>query len=93
MAGTDTARPPRASVPVAEPPALVARLDNVAMVCQAVEQGAGHAGVAEHRRPLLERQVRGDDHWRVFVQARGEVEQELAPAAREGQVAEFVELC
>jgi hypothetical protein len=33
-----------------EPPAVVAGLDNIAVVGQPVEQRSGHLGVAEHAR-------------------------------------------
>lgn len=47
---------------VLEPPALVAGLDDVAVVRQAVEQGRGHLGVAEHARPFAKGQVGGDQY-------------------------------
>ena len=47
--------------PVLEAPAFVAGLDDLAMVCEAVEERGGHLGIAEDGRPLTERQVGGDD--------------------------------
>ena len=42
-----------------EAPAVVAGLDDIAMVSQAVEQRGGHLGVAEHAGPFAEDEVRG----------------------------------
>ena len=44
-----------------EAPRVVAGLDYLAMVGEAVEQGGGHLGVAEHCGPFAEGQVGGDD--------------------------------
>ena len=44
-----------------ESPAVVAGLDDVAMVSQAVEQRGGHLGVAEHAGPFTEGEIGGDD--------------------------------
>ena len=50
-----------------EAPAVVAGLDDVAVVGQAVEQRGRHLGVAEHAGPLAEGEVRGDDDGGAFV--------------------------
>jgi hypothetical protein len=42
---------------VFEAPAVVAGLDDVAVVGEPVEHGGGHLGIAEHARPLAERQL------------------------------------
>src|SRR3546814_15810602 len=76
---------------VLEPPALVAGLDDVAVVGEAVEERGGHLGVAEHRGPLGKGQVGGDDDRGPLVEAADEVEQELAAGERKRQVAELVE--
>src|ERR1039458_10492962 len=39
---------------VLEAPAVVAGLDDVAVVCQPIEHGSRHFGVAEHLRPIGE---------------------------------------
>jgi len=44
-----------------EAPAIVAGLDDVAVVGQAVEQRGRHFGVAEHAGPLAKRGIGGDD--------------------------------
>src|SRR4249919_2155229 len=43
-----------------ESPAVVAGLDDVAVVSQTVEQCSGHFGVAEHAGPFAEREIGGD---------------------------------
>lgn len=58
---------------------------------KAVEHGGGHLRIAEHGRPLSERQVRGDDHRGAFVKFADEVEQQLAVGTGERQVTELVE--
>ena len=76
---------------VLEAPALVAGLDDLAMVGQTVEQGCGHLGVAEDGRPFAEGEVGGDDDQGALVEPAHEVEEQLPAGLGEGQVAEFVE--
>jgi len=76
---------------VLHPPAVVAGLDDVAVVGETIEQGRGHLGVAEHRRSLGELQVGGDDDRGVLVEAADQVEQQLAAGLGERQVAQLVE--
>jgi len=49
------------SAAVLEAPAVVAGLDDIAMVRDAVEQRGGHLGVTEHGRPFAKGQLGGDD--------------------------------
>ena len=46
---------------VLEAPALVAGLDDVAVVGDPVEHGRGHLGIAEHLGPFAEAEIGGDD--------------------------------
>jgi hypothetical protein len=48
-------------VPALEAPAVVASLDDLAVVGQPIEQRGGHLGVAEHARPFAESEVGGYD--------------------------------
>src|SRR3546814_12193361 len=73
-----------------EPPALVAGLDDVAVMGEPIEQRGGHFGIAEHGRPFAERQVGGDDDRGVFVTSADEMEQQLPASAGERQIAHFV---
>src|SRR5262249_34941486 len=74
-----------------EAPAVVAGLDDVAVVREAVEQRRGHLGIAEHLRPLGEGEVGGDDDRSALVEPADQMKEELAACEREGQVAELVE--
>jgi hypothetical protein len=44
-----------------EPPAVIAGLDDVAVVSQAIEQRGRHLGITEDARPFTECEVGGDD--------------------------------
>ena len=58
-----------------EAPALVAGLDDVAVMGETVEQGCGHLRIAEHGRPFSEGQIRGDGDRRDLVELADEMEQ------------------
>ena len=58
-----------------ESPAVIAGLDDVAMMGQAVEQRGRHLCIAEHAGPFAEREIGGDDDGGAFVKAADEVEQ------------------
>ncbi|MNL83966.1 hypothetical protein D3C87_2117710 [compost metagenome] len=47
---------------------LVARFDDMAVVCQPIQQRCGHLGVAKHTRPFREAEVGGDDDAGVLVE-------------------------
>ena len=53
---------PRWLFPVFKAVTLVAGLDDVAMMGQAIQQGGGHLGIAKDLRPLAKAQIRGHDH-------------------------------
>ncbi len=61
------------------------------MVCQAIEQRAGEPLRAEDARPVLERQVRGDDRRSTLVSLGEDLEQKLGTRRRQRNVAEFVD--
>ena len=46
-----------ALVAMVDPPAIVARFDDVAMVCQSVQERGCHFGIGEHARPFGEGKV------------------------------------
>jgi hypothetical protein len=60
-----------------EAPTVVAGLDDIAVVGEAIEQRGRHLGVAEDARPLSKGEVRGDDDGSALVKPADEVEQEL----------------
>ena len=66
---------------VLEAPALVAGLDDLAMMGETVEQRGGHLGVAEDGWPFAEGEVGGDDDRGALVEPAHEVEEQL-PAGR-----------
>src|SRR6187402_3269324 len=77
---------------VLEAPALVAGLDDVAVVREAVEERGGHLGIAgEDARPLSEGEVGGHEDRGLLIKAADAVEQELPARLREGEIAELVE--
>jgi hypothetical protein len=61
-----------------ESPAVIAGLDDVAVMGQPVEQRGGHLGVAEHAGPFSEGEIGGDDDGGALVEPADEVEQKLA---------------
>jgi hypothetical protein len=74
---------------VLEAPGLVAGFDDLAVMCEAVEQRRRHLGVAEDGGPFAEGEVCGDDDRGALVEAVDEVEQELTAGLCEGQIAEL----
>src|SRR6187397_2946575 len=75
---------------VQEAVALIAGLDDVAVMRQPIEQGGRHLGVAEHARPLGEVQVCRDHYAGVLVEAAEQMEQQRSAGLAERQVAELV---
>ena len=63
------------SAAVFEAPAVVAGLEDVAVMRQAIEQGGGHLGVAEYGWPFGEGQVGGDDDGGALIQAADQMKQ------------------
>src|SRR5690606_19086953 len=55
-------------VALPEPIRLVARLDDMTVMRQSIEQRRGELWIAEHRRPLCEGQVCRDDHAGALVE-------------------------
>jgi hypothetical protein len=64
---------------VLKAPVLVADLDNVAGMREAVEQGCGHLGFAKDAGSLPEGEVGRVDDRGAFVEAADQMEQELCP--------------
>ncbi len=75
---------------VLEAPALVAGLDDVAVMGEAIEQRRGHLGIAEHARPFAEGEIGGDQDRGALVEPADEVKEKLAAGLGERQVAELV---
>src|ERR1700745_1746101 len=81
----------RRSGAVLEAPALVAGLDDVAMMGEAVEERRGHLRIAEHARPFAEGEIRGEKDRGALVEPADEVEEKLPAGLGERQIAELVE--
>ena len=74
-----------------EAPALVAGLDDVAVMGEPVEERGRHLGVAEDRGPFAEVEVRRHDDRGALVEAAYQVEQKLAAGLSKGEIAEFIQ--
>ena len=61
-----------------EPEAVISGFQDVAVMCEAIEQGRGHLGIAEHARPLAEAEVGGDDDAGLLVEFAEQMEQQRA---------------
>src|SRR6266852_8638747 len=60
--------------PAFEAPAVIAGLDDVAVVGQAIEQRGRHLGITEDARPFAEGEVGGDDDGGALIEPADEVE-------------------
>jgi hypothetical protein len=82
---------PFALCSVFEAPTFVAGLDDLAVMCEPVEECGGHLGIPEDARPFTECQIGCDEDRGSFVELADEMEQELAAGLGEGQIAQFIE--
>ena len=57
---------------------IIPGFQDIAVMGNAIEQGGGHFGIAEHRDPFRERQVGGDDQGGLFVELADQMEQQGA---------------
>src|SRR4029453_12792673 len=74
-----------------EAPRLVAGLDDVAVVRDAIEQCRGHLLIMKDLRPFGEGEVRRDEHGDFLVEAIEQMEQEGAAGLAKGKVAQLIE--
>ena len=79
------------SASVLEPPAFVAGLDDVAVVCEPVEHGRSHFGVAKNLRPVCEGEICRDQQRGVFVKLADKMEEQLTAGLAKRQISEFVD--
>jgi len=61
---------------VLEPEAVVAGLEDVAVMGKPIEQRGGHFGVAEHTGPFAEAEVGGNDDAGALVEFAQQVEEQ-----------------
>ena len=71
--------------------AVAVHLEDMDVVGEPVEQGAGQALGAEHGCPLVEGQVAGDDGGAAFVPLGEHLKQQLGAGLRQRHVAELVD--
>ena len=71
--------------PALEAPAVVAGLDDVAVVGQAIEERGGDLRIAEHAWPFAKGEVGGDNDPGALVELADEVEEELAAGPGKGR--------
>ena len=76
---------------VLEAPALIAGLDDVAVMGGAVKSAVVIFGSPRYARPFAEGEIGGDDDRGAFVKATDQVEQQLAAGLGEREIAEFIE--
>jgi len=76
---------------LAEAIAFAVHLENVDVVCQPVEKGAGQALGAEGFGPFVEGQVAGDQRGAALIALRDQFEQELGAGLGERHEAQFVD--
>ena len=83
-----------ASAPLAlpEPVAVAVHFQDMDVVGQPIEQGAGQAFGCEYAGPFVERQIAGDDGAGALVTLAEHLEQQLAAGLGERHVAEFVDI-
>ena len=74
-----------------ESPALVAGLDNVAVMGETIEQGRGHLRIAEHGGPFPKGEVRRDRNRGDLIELADEMKQQLSAGLGEGEVSELIE--
>ena len=75
---------------LAKPIALTIHLENVAVVGQTVQQRRGHPFPLEDLVPLAERQIAGHQDAAAIIAVGEDAEQQLDPAAAQGDVAQFI---
>src|SRR5262249_9644934 len=88
----DRRRLQQASAPfLAQPVAVAADRDDVAVMEEAVEDSGRHHGIAEHGSPLADRAIAGDQHAAALVAPRDQLKEEMRRIGLERQIAELVD--
>ena len=76
---------------LAQPVAVATDGDHLAVVQEPVEDGGGHHRVSEHRVPLADAAVRGDQHRPPLVAPRDQLEEQMRGVGLERQLAELID--
>src|ERR1700731_3323801 len=74
-----------------EPIALAVHLQDVDMMGEPVEQGAGEPFRAEYGSPFIERQVAGDQRGATFIALAEHLEEQFRANCRERHMAQIVD--
>src|SRR6516162_10020864 len=74
-----------------EPVALAVHFEDVDVVGEAIQQGAGEPLGAKHAGPLVEWQVAGHDYGAALVTLAEDLKQELGASLRQRHIAEFID--
>jgi hypothetical protein len=74
-----------------EAPAVVSGLNDIAVVCQTIEQRARHLGVYENARPFAKSKIGRYDDRSAFIEMADQMEQQLTAGLGKGEISEFVE--
>src|SRR6516165_8190802 len=83
-------RPALALPALFEAIAVAVHFEDVDVVGQPVKQRTGQPLRPEHARPLVERQIAGDDGGAALVTLTEDLEQELGAGRRQRHITEFV---
>ena len=78
-----------ASIP--EAPALIAGLNNFAVMRQPIQQRSGHLLVTKHRRPFPKGQIRSNHNGHPLVELRDQVKQQLTATSGKWQIPQLVQ--
>ena len=76
---------------IPEAPALIAGLNNFAVMRQPIQQRSGHLLVTKHRRPFPKGQIRGNQNGHPLVELRDQVKQQLTATSRKWQIPQLVQ--
>src|ERR1035437_6213082 len=78
----------RRTMPEAE--RLIARLHDMAVMRQPIQQRRRHLGIAKYARPFSKGQVRRNHHACMLIELRQQMEEQSPAGLTEGQVAQFI---
>jgi hypothetical protein len=76
---------------VFEAPTVIASLDDVAMMGDAIQERGGHFEIIKHGGPFAKGEIGGDDDAGLLTQLADQMEQQLAARSSDRQIAQLVE--
>ena len=69
---------------------FIARLHDMAVMRQSIQQRCRHLGIAKDARPFGEGQVRRNHHARMLIELREQMEEQGAAGLTERQIAQLI---